>query len=139
MRPALVVSTTLALLALMAVPAASFGKSARWQAFHTPSGHIVCDYFHPRLRCDIEGPTYRQPKKNCHGIGDFGFSFALLTTGGRGHGICVSDAVAPSGHVLHYGTRWSRGGITCVSRTTGLTCRKGRHFMFLSRQKYKVG
>lgn len=139
MRPMLVATTALALLALLFVPAASFGKASRWQAFHTPSGHIVCDYYHPRLRCDIEGGTYRQPKKNCHGIGDFGFAFALLSTGGRGHGICVSDAVVPSKHVLHYGRHWSRGGIVCVSRRSGLTCRKGTHFMFLSRAKYKVG
>jgi hypothetical protein len=37
--------------------------------------------------------------------------------------------------VLGYGRTWRRGGYTCVSRSTGLTCRRGSHGFLLSREK----
>ena len=36
--------------------------------------------------------------------------------------------------VLGYGKTWKRSGFTCVSRSTGLTCRRGSHGFFLSRE-----
>ena len=54
--------------------------------------------------------------------------------------VCAGDTVlGERGPPLAYGSRFSRGGITCVSRATGLTCRNaaGRGF-FLSRERWTV-
>ena len=40
--------------------------------------------------------------------------------------------------VLKYGKTWKRDGYTCVSRSTGLTCRRGSHGFFLSREKRRL-
>ena len=40
--------------------------------------------------------------------------------------------------VLGYGKTWKRSGFTCVSRSTGLTCRRGSHGFFLSRESRRL-
>jgi hypothetical protein len=39
--------------------------------------------------------------------------------------------------VLRYGKSWKRGGYRCVSRSNGLTCRRGAHGFFLSRESQR--
>ena len=39
--------------------------------------------------------------------------------------------------VLGYGKTWRRDGYRCVSRSSGLTCRRGAHGFFLSRESQR--
>ena len=39
--------------------------------------------------------------------------------------------------VLRYGKTFKRGGYRCVSRSTGLTCRRGSHGFFVSRESQR--
>lgn len=126
MRIALVLTAALALTA--PAPAATSGVF-----FRTPSGNIYCAYF-GSLRCDIGSGLVPKPPKPAGCDFDWGQTYQLGRTGVTRVG-CVSDSVfSPTARVLRYGTRLSRGGITCVSRTSGLRCTNAsRHGFFLSR------
>jgi hypothetical protein len=39
--------------------------------------------------------------------------------------------------VLRYGKSWKRSGYRCVSRSNGLTCRRGSHGFFVSRESQR--
>jgi hypothetical protein len=39
--------------------------------------------------------------------------------------------------VLAYGKTWKASGYTCTSRSTGLTCKRGKHGFFLSRESQR--
>jgi hypothetical protein len=114
----------------VAAPAAAATSSS---FFRTPSGNIYCAYF-GSLRCDIRSGILPKPPKPARCDFDWGQTYELPLTGAARVG-CVSDSVfTPTARVLRYGTRWTRGGITCLSRTSGLRCTNGsRHGFFLSR------
>jgi hypothetical protein len=116
---------------LVAAAPAAAATSATF--FRTPSKNIYCAYF-GSLRCDIGSGLVPKPAKPRGCDFDWGQTFELPRSGGARVG-CVSDSVfSATSHVLAYGTRWSRGGITCVSRAIGLRCTNGsRHGFFLSR------
>jgi hypothetical protein len=107
--------------------------------FRTPSGNIVCAYSPGAIRCDIGSglrPRPRRPR-GC----DVDYGQGLTVTGrGRASIVCAGDTVlfhdVPT---LRYGRTWRRGGITCVSRSVGLTCRNAdaRGF-FLSRERWRL-
>jgi hypothetical protein len=58
----------------------------------------------------------------------------------RARAICISDTVYSNrAPFLRYGRTWRKGGFTCVSRRTGLTCRNlRRHGFFVSRSSWRV-
>jgi hypothetical protein len=126
---------------LLATPA-----SARdvFTVFKTPSGNIGCAYSWfsgetPYLRCDIRsGLVPRPPKPNGCDL-DWGYGYEMRSVG-QAHSFCAGDtALDPRARVLAYGSRWSRGGFTCVSRTTGLTCRnRSGHGFLLSRARSRT-
>lgn len=112
--------------------------------FHTPSRNIICDSFggggpgRGSMRCDINNTSNRPKPKPRSCEFDYGFSYGLSTRG-RGELLCVSDAVVNTRPILRYGRAWSRFGMRCVSRRSGLTCRNGRgHGFFLSRGRQRV-
>lgn len=107
--------------------------------FRMPSGNIGCAYARfegepATLRCDIRtGLVPRPPRpKGCDL--DWGYGYWMGITG-RAHTFCAGDtALNPRARVLAYGRTWRRGGFTCSSRTTGLTCRnRSGHGFLLSR------
>ena len=107
--------------------------------FKTPSGNIGCAFSwfegeSPHLRCDIRSGLVPRPPKPRGCDLDWGYGYEMGATG-RAHTFCAGDsALDPRARVLAYGSRWSRGGFTCVSRTTGLTClNHSRHGFILSR------
>jgi hypothetical protein len=129
--------------------------SPRHGAFHTPSSNIVCSWslddgaYPPFLRCDIRSglkPFPRRPR-SCPSDSDYGQGLQLLAVPRhreRGKGmatvVCAGDTVlGERGPALSYGKRFARGGLTCVSRASGLACRNvaGRGF-FLSRQRWRI-
>ena len=123
-------------LGLLVAPA-----SARdvFSMFRTPTGNIGCAYSwfdgeSPYLRCDIRSGLVPRPPKPKGCILDWGYGYQLRSVG-KAWSFCAGDtALDPRARVLAYGSRWSRGGFTCVSRAAGLTCRNGSgHGFFMSR------
>lgn len=104
--------------------------------FRTPSKNIYCGYGRPWLRCDISSGLKPKPQKPAGCDFDWGQTYLLSATGHARLG-CVSDSVfSPTSRVLPYGSRWSRGGITCLSKATGLRCaNRVGHGFFMSRQR----
>ena len=135
-----------ALVCLVALvcTAGSSASTKLYVAFKTPSGNIGCAYAklvgENDLRCEIRSgmkPLPAKPK-GC-GDGDWGQA-AIMKAKGKATRICITDTVLdPRNKVLGYGKTWKRAGFTCVSKTTGLTCRnQSGHGWFLSRAKSRV-
>jgi hypothetical protein len=126
------------LLLAVAAGAHAAGDGFR-DGFRTPSGNIVCAYYAGSLRCDIGRGLRPRPRRPRSCDVDYGQG---LTVMGRGRAsiVCAGDTVlfhdVPT---LRYGRTWRSGGITCISRSVGLTCRNadGRGF-FLSRERYRL-
>ena len=94
--------------------------------FHAPSGNIQCaimtgDY--NSARCDVMEVTKMSfPTQPADCDLDWGHAFEVGSTG-AGAPACAGDTVAdPSGFVLGYGQSFSKGGFTCQSEKTGMTC-----------------
>lgn len=108
--------------------------------FRSPSNNIHClmssgDW--NGVRCDIGNFTPSYADSSCDL--DFGFAFEVGPTG-SGFPVCAGDTVRDdSNPVLNYGQRYTFGGVTCVSETTGMTCTNasGRGF-YLSRARQRV-
>ncbi|MCJ9735519.1 DUF6636 domain-containing protein [Bradyrhizobium sp. PRIMUS42] len=93
--------------------------------FLTPSKNIVCQFFSDNgqgvLRCDIMNMETR-PRRPADCELDYGHAFEMSAKGAAGR-ICAGDTVMdPSLQVLAYGEVWQRGGFTCRSEQSGLTC-----------------
>lgn len=119
---------------LMALGAAAPASAATF--FHSPSGNIRCMIERTSFtRCDISDRDWSPPAKPKSCEFDWGNSL-LVGLRGRGHFICVSDAV-DRGRTLGYGQSIRRGRFRCRSRVTGMRCVNVRngHGFALSRQR----
>lgn len=109
-------------------------------SFRTPTGNIGCVFASglgpTNLRCDIRSRLRPVPPRP-HGCDlDWGDSYELGVTGTTAITCHGDTAILPSARPLRYGQSWSRAGLTCTSRFTGLTCRnRSRHGFLLSRQR----
>jgi hypothetical protein len=105
-------------------------------AFQMPSGNIGCLFGFRRLRCDILSGLDPEPAEAC----EFDWVGVDMGVAGPASPNCGSDTVydedAPT---LAYGSTWSRGGITCESDESGLSCtnREGHGFT-LARGSWSV-
>lgn len=123
-----------------AASAASDAAGPRF--FQMPSRNIFCAYLPPdahspaALRCDILSGLHPEPKRPC----ELDWTGASLSDRGEAIASCAGDTVAlTSAPVLAYGRTWKAGGFTCLSRSTGLRCaNRGRHGLFLSRERWRV-
>ncbi|MDF0522113.1 hypothetical protein P0R31_33255 [Bradyrhizobium yuanmingense] len=93
--------------------------------FLTPSKNIACQFFTDNgqgvLRCDIMNMDAR-PRRPASCELDWGHAFEMSAKGTAGL-ICAGDTVMDTSlPVLAYGEVWQRGGFTCRSEQTGLTC-----------------
>ena len=133
----------LSLIALVALVVA-FGAiaasahAARYGAFKTPSGNIVCGYGGGSIGCGIKTGLRPAPRNTCHDLDYSGKRMSLRTTGAAVVDLCAGDPgpflVEAKASVLAYGSKWRGGGITCASRRTGLTCtNRSGHGFFMSR------
>jgi hypothetical protein len=123
--------------------------SARAQdlpGIQTPSHNIMCmaspameGQPTPELRCDIRQMTNPLPPPPASCPESWGDAFFIDPTG-PGKLMCHGDTVAnPSDPVLAYGEIWNVYGFTCLSQTTGLTCRNGQgHGFTISREAQRV-
>ena len=130
--------SALSLLTFAATPHAQSGPAG----FRSPSGNIACQYFdYDRqnvLRCDIMQATVtaRRPA-DCEL--DWGRAFEMRSKGSPER-LCYGDTVMDSGlPVLAYGNVWQRGGFTCTSEQSGVTCFNAERRGFsLSRAKQEL-
>lgn len=135
LRPILL---ALSLLTLVASSHAQNGPTG----FQSPSKNIACQYFdydkQNTLRCDIAEATVtvRRPA-DCDL--EWGKAFEMNAKGAAAH-ICHGDTIMDKSlPVLAYGEVWQRGGFTCRSEQTGLTCFNAmQHGFSLSRAEQKV-
>jgi hypothetical protein len=119
--------------ALAAAPSASAAVS-----FHSPSGNIRCVIDRTSFtRCDITNRDWSPPREPQSCEFDWGNSLGL-TFRGRGHFLCVSDAV-DSGRRLGYGQSIQRGRFRCRTRMSGIRCVNVRngHGFALSKQSVR--
>ena len=93
--------------------------------FQSPSKNIHCQYFaddkQNALRCDLAAIETR-PRRPADCELDYGSAFQMNAKGNAAR-ICHGDTVMdPRLPVLGYGAVWQRGGFTCTSEQTGVTC-----------------
>jgi hypothetical protein len=96
-------------------------------SFQTPSQNIGCLFGERQLRCDILTGLDPEPAEDC----EFDWVGVEMGVTGPAAPNCGSDTVFDAGSpTLAYGSTWARGGITCESEETGLTCtnREGHAF-----------
>lgn len=112
--------------------------------FRSPSGRISCvmvdDAQDNSARCDIRDATFAPPRAPADCELDWGQA-VYLTVDDAADFACVGDTVAQGddGVVLEYGTGVVVGGIICMSRESGMTCRTTGppdHGFTLSRARY---
>jgi hypothetical protein len=132
----LALALALVLAVLAAAPAAWAGRDLRGTSFQTPSRNIGCRYDAGALRCDILSGLRPEPRRSC----ELDWTGLSLGTTGRGRPTCAGDtAYSVGAPVLRYGRAWRRGGLTCLSRRTGLRCTsRAGHGFVLSRQGWRV-
>jgi hypothetical protein len=111
-------------LALMLTTGGTMAQSAP-AGFQSPSKNIACQYFdydkQNILRCDISAIDTK-PRRPADCELDYGGAFEMNAKGPAAricHGDTVMDKALP---VLGYGEVWQRGGFTCKSEPTGVTC-----------------
>ena len=131
------------LLALpLLVPAATAHAQSAPKGFRSPSKNITCQYFaddkQNLLRCDISAMETK-PHRPADCELDYGGAFQMDAKGPATR-ICHGDTVMdPRLPVLGYSEVWQRGGFTCTSEQTGVTCfNADRRGFSLSRGKQEI-
>ena len=113
-----------ATLAAVLITGATFAAAqGAPSGFKSPSGNIHCQYFDGEVRCDIAQLSSPAPPKPRDCELDWGQAFAVAINSRSGMRICHGDtAMDDSLPVLAYGSVWRRGGFSCTSEQTGVTC-----------------
>lgn len=123
-------------LAAICLASSASAQSARDEVgvvgFRSPSGNIHCQYFDGSsdkppsanaLRCDIKtlGNAVPPRPKDCDL--DYGRAFEMNDRDGPALRLCYGDtAMDDRLPVLGYGAVWQRGGISCKSEQSGVSC-----------------
>ena len=134
MRPEVLLTTVVILTA--AAPASGAGSPG----FRSPSGNIVCIQNEVAVDCELRSTTNGRPPRPSSCRFDYGYRYRIYPGLPRGRRLCTSDALDGTGlRVLAYGRSWTRAGITCDSRRSGVTCRNRQgHGFFLSKARQRV-
>jgi hypothetical protein len=132
-----------ALLALSLLPLATTALAqSSVTGFRSPSNNIACQYFdydrQITLRCDIMEATVTARRPADCDL-EYGKAFEMRAKGSAirlCYGDTIMDKALPP---LAYGEVWQRGGFTCTSEQTGVTCfNTDRRGFSLSRAKQEV-
>ena len=95
------------------------GPGASQASFQMPSRNIGCLFAFRQLRCDILSGLDPEPEEAC----DFDWVGVDMGVTGAAAPNCGSDTIYDAeATVLEYGETWTRGGITCESEESGLSC-----------------
>jgi len=140
----------LVLCVLAGAPASLAGSSSVLPGFKSPSGNIKCLY-NPSppafLWCSIGKANYAKKMTTYCAQPSIGVDWAGFTLGKKGKGSieCSGGTLYdpttqhPRYVTLPYGKTWRHGVFTCMSRTTGVTCRNpAGHGLFVSRESYRL-
>ena len=102
--------------------------------FQMPSRNIGCAVGEGVLVCDILSGLNPEPNRNCE-LDWTGMEMERL---GPAQPRCAGDtAYDQNAEVLEYGDAWAKGGFSCQSAQTGLTCRNQEgHGFSLSREHW---
>jgi hypothetical protein len=137
--------------AIIAASLTAYAAQAEDATFRSPTGNINCLYLEletgPEMRCDISQftPSFKTAPPGtsnetivCTPALLHGYS--ITPKGSSGKAFCPTDAVIdPGSAVLPYGATFRRGGVTCASETSGMTCKNAAgHGFSLSRAQQKV-
>jgi hypothetical protein len=138
--------TDMRLLTILALPVLCLAGAANAQTgpagFQSPSKNIACAYFdydkQNTLRCDI-AVVDAKPRRPPGCDLEYGQAFEMSAEGAAAR-ICYGDTVIDKSlPVVAYGETWQRGGFTCRSEQSGITCRNAdQHGFSLSRAKQEV-
>ena len=137
--PARLAASTAAIFAIGATAQALASASP---FFKSPSSNIGCVILDGTARCDILVRSWAPPARPaaCPNVVDFGQGLMVSRTG-PARFVCAGDtSMDPHAPVLPYGRTVTRGGLSCSSATSGMTCRSTRtgHGFFISRQGYRL-
>lgn len=119
------------------------GHAPACDDFASPTGNIRCFGTAGNggfVECDIASGLKPPPAKGSCDLDQPGL---VVKTNGAAAPDCRGDPT-PAGlddHIpaLPYGHSWSRFGLSCTSRITGITCRNGDgHGFFLSRERWAI-
>ena len=110
--------------------------ASSWKSFQLPSRNIGCMYFGKELRCDILSGIQPEPSGDCL----LDWTGIAIDAAGSPQPVCAGDtAYDMKAEVLEYGQTWTRDGISCESKTSGLFCTNGSANGFmLSREAWSV-
>lgn len=134
-RPALI----LAFLVLTGLVVAPGALGQGLVGFQSPSKNIGCVVSAGSARCDIAKRDWAPPRKPASCDVDYGQGLTISRSGSRGRFVCAGDTALGSGKILAYGRSVKRGGMTCTSRESGVTCKNARgHGFRISRASYRV-
>ncbi len=143
MRRRLAFASAFCVLALVAGPA---GAATSLPGFHSPSGNIRCLLLAgspANLLCNIGQAVYtKQLQDQCMARASLDWHGFMLPAARKGTPECSGGILYTQRPVyvnLPYGTSWRRGGFTCDSRRTGVTCRNSHgHGLFLARESWRA-
>lgn len=134
---------------IAAVTAASAALALTGQAFastspffESPSRNIGCVIIEGTARCDILTRSWKPPARpaKCPHVVNFGQGL-IVSRSGPSRFVCAGDtSMNPQAPILAYGHTITRGGFSCSSATSGVTCRSTAtgHGFFISRQGYRL-
>jgi hypothetical protein len=132
--------------AAVAIPLASSAQALSFEQFQSPSGNLSCgmgvlDDGKAFAQCEIIDRDWTSPPRPADCPLDYGDRIGLQQGSPATFG-CHGDTLrGPDLPALGYGQSRSAGPITCLSRTSGMTCTDSStgHFFTLSRESYKIG
>jgi hypothetical protein len=133
--------TSLVALFLLLVTSSANAQSSV-TGFRSPSNNIGCQYFDDdrqhTLRCDIMEATVTARRPADCDL-EYGKAFEMRAKGSAVR-LCYGDTVMDQAlPILAYGQVWQRGGFTCTSEQSGVTCFNAeRHGFALSRAKQEL-
>ena len=109
--------------------------------FSSPSGNIGCLIINGSARCDIRNRHWSPPPhpSSCPPVVDYGQGL-IVDTRGNARFVCAGDtALNPSAPPLQYGVDTRVGGLTCASRSDGMTCTNAYgHGFTIAIQGYRI-
>jgi hypothetical protein len=132
---------SLVALSLLLVTSSANAQSSV-TGFRSPSNNIGCQYFDDdrqhTLRCDIMEATVTARRPADCDL-EWGKAFEMRAKGNATR-LCYGDTVMDQAlPILAYGQVWQRGGFTCTSEQTGVTCFNAeRHGFALARAKQEL-
>jgi hypothetical protein len=92
--------------------------------FQVPSGNIHCGTDGTYLDCEMGTSNATLPPKPKSCNLDWGNRF-VMSPNGAAERACHGDTLGrnPKHPILSYGKTWRKKGFTCISKTSGLTCK----------------